>query len=154
MSEGRAPLNPEELKAKVSGMPQAAAERKHSDINYQEGLSAAFDGFWVNDREGRFLDVNEVYLKRMGYSREEFLKLKLKDIEAPGDPEEIARPIKNIMQTGKGRFKTRHRGSDGSLIPVEVSVHFSDVEGGRFYTFVRDITEGWQAEEALKHSYE
>ncbi|MFH0985502.1 MAG: PAS domain S-box protein [Candidatus Omnitrophota bacterium] len=153
MSEDRRPVDPEEAKAKASGRPPAAVEPQHSDINYQKALSAAFDGFWINDRDGRFLDVNEAYLKLTGYSREEFLKLNLKDIDVPEDPEGIAQHIQDIMRTGKGRFETRHRGSDGSLIHVEVSVHFSGLEGGRFYTFVRDITESWQAEEALKRSY-
>lgn len=154
MSEDPVPADPEESKVKDSGVPSAAAGSPRQDISYKEILGFALDGFWIHDREGRFLDVNDAYLHLTGYTREEFLKLNLKDIEAPQDPQESARHIRDILQTGKGRFQTCHRRRDGNLIHVEVSVHFSELDGGRFYTFVRDITESRLAEEALRHSYE
>jgi|GEM_PF-1089766 len=148
------PINSEELKIKVRDLLQAAAEHKRSEINYKAVLSATFDGFWISDHEGRFLDVNDACLKLMGYSREKFLSLNLKEIEAPGDPEGIVSRIAEIVRTGNSVFEARLRRSDGSSVNVEVSINFFNFEGGRFYAFLRDITERKQAEEALKHSYE
>ncbi len=147
-------INAEELKAKIGDLLQAATERKRSEINYKAVLSAAFDGFWISDREGRFLDVDDAYLALMGYRREEFLKLNLKDIEVHEDSGGIAGHIEKIIQTGNGIFETRHRRSDGSPVDVEVSINFFDFEGGRFYAFWRDVSERKQAEEALKRLYE
>ena len=49
---------------------------------YATMLATTSDGFWLLDRDGRFLTVNEAYCRMTGYSREELLKLGIGDIEA------------------------------------------------------------------------
>jgi len=148
------PINPDELRTTVRDLLQAEAERKRSEASHKATLNAAFGGFWISDRAGRFLDVNDTFLELTGYSREKFLQLNLRDIEVSEDPEGIAREIEKIVRTGNGIFDTRYRKSDGSLIDVEASVNFFNFEGGRFYAYLRDITERKRAERELKHSKE
>jgi light-regulated signal transduction histidine kinase (bacteriophytochrome) len=83
----------------------------------------------------------------MGYSREELLKMSTADIEAAGKSEETARDISKLLETGSNRFEALERRNDGRIQIVEVSSNYSNLYGGRIYSFMRDITERKQAEE-------
>ncbi len=117
-------------------------------------LRTAMDGFCIVDTEGRLLEVNESYCKLTGYSREELLTMELQDIEAQETPEEIARHIQRVIETGSDRFETRHRTKDGRNLEMEVSVNYLSVGEGRFFAFMHDITERKKVEEALRESEE
>jgi len=110
-------------------------------------LQTSVDGFWITDtREGRFLDVNDAYCRMVGYTRDELLRMRIPDVEAKEKPEETARHIRAVVEKGYERFETRHRCKDGRIIEVEISAQCSDVRGGAFVVFVKDITERRQAE--------
>ena len=99
------------------------------------------DGFWMSDESGRILEVNEVYCRMTGYSREELLSSFVWDLEANESPEEVRRHTEYVREHGGHRFETRHRRRDGTVFDVEVSVaHYPGTDGG-FFSFVRDITE-------------
>lgn len=112
----------------------------------QAVIQTALDGFWMTDTQGRILEANDAYYHLTGYSREELLTMAIFDIEAVEKPEETALHIKKIMATGGGRFETRHRTKAGKIVDIEVSVNYLDLDGGRFFAFLRDITERKQAE--------
>jgi two-component system sensor histidine kinase/response regulator len=131
------------------GIKEDIAARRQAEQEYQTILETALDGFWMVDTEGRFLDVNEAYCRMSGYRREELLKLHITDLEAAETPEETAAHIRRAMQHGHDRFESRHRRKDGSVIDVEVSAQFSDLRGGVFVVFVKDITQQKQAEARL-----
>jgi PAS domain S-box-containing protein len=130
------------------------AERKRAEMEFTTILRTAMDGFWVVDTQGRFLDVNEAYCHMTGYGRDELLAMRLQDVEAIETPEEIRRHIERGMRDGFDRFETRHRCRDGRILDLEVSSNYLQVEGGRFFSFLRDITERKRAEEALRESAE
>ena len=129
------------------GTVQDVTERKWSEEQYQTMIRTAMDGFWLTDAQGKILDVNDSYCKLIGYSREELLTMSVADVEAAELPEETARHIERVKEKGYDRFETRHRDKNGRVIDVEVSVNFTAKEGGRFFVFVRDITERKKAEQ-------
>ena len=112
---------------------------------YNTMLSTTPDGFWLVDKSGKMLDVNDIYLKMSGYSREEFLKFSIPDIEMLESPEETSKHINQIFPTGFDRFETKHRRKDGSLFDVEISVSYLE-SSDQFICFIRDITEKKEAE--------
>jgi two-component system, cell cycle sensor histidine kinase and response regulator CckA len=108
-----------------------------------------------NGRPGRFLEVNDVACRRLGYGRDELLALSPKDINAPWDPEALASVLARYAAGEAVTFEQVHLTRDGRRIPVEIH--------GRPFTFkgrpavialVRDITERKQTEEALRRSEE
>lgn len=124
--------------------------RKWAEEEYKTILRTAMDGFWLVDKQGRFLDVNDAYCRLIGYSRDELLKMRIQDVEAAENPEETAQHIRRVMKIGRDRFETRHRCKDGRIVDIEVSVNYMDAGGGRFFVFLRDTTEGKRAEGAMR----
>jgi PAS domain S-box-containing protein len=116
-------------------------ERNRLQITYETVIRLSMDGFWTVDLQGKILEVNSAYCKMSGFSREELLKMHLKDLEANEDPETIARHIQQVIANGYERFETRHRCKDGTFIDLEITTTYLKETGNRIFSFLRDITE-------------
>jgi two-component system, cell cycle sensor histidine kinase and response regulator CckA len=117
-------------------------------------LHTTVDGFWVVDRHGRIVDVNEAYCRMSGYSTDELLQMRVGDIDAIETPAEIKAHVERVRAKGSEIFETRHRRKDGSLFDVEMSVTYLDSNDGRLICFCRDISERKLSDRALKDSEE
>lgn len=131
---------------------QGEAELRASNERRRAILETAMDGFWLADRQGRLLEVNQTYARMSGYTVEELLRLKIPDLEANETATETAEHIERIVKNGEDRFEARHRRKDGSVFDVEVSVQHRPDDGGTLVCFLHDITEHRLAEEALRAS--
>jgi PAS domain S-box-containing protein len=120
---------------KLADEKQKADQEKHQVL-----LNTAMDGFWINDEDGQFLEVNATYCQMSGYKQSELLKMKVSDIEANESVIDIAAHIKKVISTGSDRFDTKHRRKDGSIFDVRVNVQYMHSEGGQFVVFLQDIT--------------
>ena len=99
-------------------------------------------------------DVNEVAIKQYGYSRDEFLKLNLKDLRPAEDMPRFLAEIKNIDLSVTNNRQWRHKKKDGTIIQVEVMSHEIMYEGTRVWlSSPHDITEQYLAKELLQKSY-
>lgn len=127
-------------------------ERKRLEAERDTILKNTMDGFYIVDEQGHILEVNNSYCSMIGYSRDELLKMSLKDIEAAETEEIIAQRIKRIIHLGFDRFETKHKCKDGRIIRIEASVNYVKDKIGKFYAFMRDITERRKAEEILAAS--
>lgn len=143
----------------LRGMMQDITDRKRSELaraeqeaRYRAVIETASDGFWMLDKDGRILAVNEAYVRRSGYSREELLTMWIGDLEAKESPEEVREHVEKVKRTGSDLFETLHRTKDGEAWPAEVNTSYSPTAGGIFFAFSRDITERKQAEESLRES--
>jgi PAS domain S-box-containing protein len=136
----------------ITARNKAEEALREREFRYRTVVETSTDGFWVLDRDGRILDVNRRYLERSGYSREELLGMTLFDIECSRTAEEIRRSL-NIQGHREARIiEGLHRAKDASTWPVEVSSVYLPDEGGRFFSFLRDITERKRADEARLRS--
>jgi PAS domain S-box-containing protein len=136
----------------IHGAVQDITERKHAEDEIKTILRTTMDGFYLVDKAGRFLDTNDAYCRMIGYSREELLKMAIKDIEAIDTDEVIKKRIQQIMDTGYSCFETKHRCKDGKVIIIEASVTALKDGEEKLVVFMRDITERKQAEVALRES--
>lgn len=121
---------------------------------YKTIISTAMDGFCLVDSQGNFLDMNDAYCRMMGYSREELLARNISDIEAKESLQETIQHMERVKQVSWDRFETRNRRKDGETIAVEISVNYMEAGGGRFFVFLRDISERKRAEEALRRAHD
>ncbi|AIR67755.1 PAS domain-containing sensor histidine kinase [Dickeya fangzhongdai] len=96
----------------------------------------------VNDME-QFCYANDEAYRMLGYSRREFRRMRIQDIDLGWTKEETNRHWSDPRCWKRGlTFETRHKTRFGMVLPVEVSVnHF--LHKGRKYSMcvVRDIRE-------------
>ncbi|HEX7478937.1 MAG TPA: PAS domain S-box protein [Polyangiales bacterium] len=110
--------------------------------------------FWV-DQAGRAVYANAAACQRLGYSREELLRLSVADIN-PLFPTEAWKPHWDRLREQKVlRFETVHRTREGETYPVEVTAAYM-AHGNTevICSFVRDVSERKRAERALSESQE
>jgi PAS domain S-box-containing protein len=115
--------------------------RKNEEEQFKVMIRASLDGFLITDVRGRFLEINDAYCHMLGYNREELLNMDISDVEAIETPEETARHIGKLLETGSDRFETRQRHKNGRILNIEVSANYNNFHGGQIYCFLRDITE-------------
>jgi len=129
---------------------RAAAEQKLREetvtlrketISARTLVEAAPDGCWILDSNGRLIDVNAAYCRMTGYSREELLGMNASQIEDQTAGETTMRLQLGRVQGG-GRYETKHRCRDGTLLDVEVSVGVMEAgAAGDNMVLIRDVSE-------------
>jgi|GEM_PF-1213860 len=151
---------------KMSGTTQDVTELKktekaliESEEKFREIFNNANDMISLNEMidgmPGKFIEVNEVGFKRLGYSREEILNMGPPDIVAPGSRKEMPGNAAILIKDGCNTFEIVHVTKNGRKIPVEVNNHLINYKGRKVCLAVtRDISERKLMENALKESEE
>ena len=111
---------------------------------------------WVYDQESLiFLDVNQAAVENYGYSREEFLRMTIKEIRPPDEIDRLLSEIEKALPNEKIDRVWRHRKKDGTLITVEVSVHpITYKQRNAVIVTAQDISARREMELALRESEE
>lgn len=117
---------------------------------YQAILNTTPDGFILADGDGRFIDVNDIYCRMLGYAREEVLGMGIQDVKEVSDGESVAEVLRRLREKGFDRYESRHRCRDGQLLDLEVSVTSLPEPDNKFLIFARDISERKQAQQELE----
>ena len=128
---------------------------RESEHRYRNLFDANPLPMWVYDFETLyFVAVNEAALRHYGYSRDEFLGMRILDIRPPEDVAEVLRAMAEIEGYQRPRL-FRHRKKDGTVIEVEIT-SLDLYTGGRRARLViaQDVTERRRAETSLRESEE
>ncbi len=131
-----------------------------NERNYREIFNSTNEAIFLHNAiDGKIYDVNNVMLKMYGYdTKEEVLKLTVKDISAKNDNETDEKAqmlIRKAVEEGAQVFDWVSKKKNGELFHSEVSLKSSEIGGkGRVLAVVRDITERKKSELALKESEE
>ncbi len=126
------------------------AELNESEERYRSLIEQASDGIIVYSFDGKIHQFNNSAYKEMGYSREEFAKLNLKDLLAEKRMA-IQQSEVDALQSGKTAIMERKLiKKDGSFMDIEINV--SMLSDTTLLAFVRNITNRKNAEKALKES--
>jgi PAS domain S-box-containing protein len=118
--------------------------------NYQSLIQTTADGFFVLDRDNRFIDINTNFCQMTGYSRDDLINRSLADIEANENQAAIEAHRQKIDIITFERFETHHRRKDGSIIDVEISATRTQDDSDRIIAFVRDISDRKQSQLELE----
>lgn len=137
----------DQVRERTRQMSQAMAELRKSQEHYRLLFNGGHDAVFVHqfpsvDNPGRFLEVNDVACRRLGYGREELLRMSPAGIDAPCAPADRQRVLRLLQEQGQAVFETVHVARDGERIPVEVSSRLLDLDGNPVVLSVaRDIGE-------------
>lgn len=134
----------------------------------QFAVENAAEAMFQISADGRILDTNKIACQRLGYSRDELLKMRVADF---AEAEALRYPNTKLQKSEKGvstsvdnsfwgqhwktlkrsghlTFECRHRRKDGSTFPIEISSNYVEFEENEFiFAFARDISKRRQAEE-------
>lgn len=136
---------------KLTGIFQDITDVKKASKQFETVIKTAIDGFWIIDsKTGQFIEANDSAIKMLGYSREELLQMKIYDIEVNQLQNETIKYYDEILQLGHRVYETKNKTKTGKIIDVEMSITHSEIDDGRFFIFVRDISERKQTEEKLR----
>jgi two-component system, cell cycle sensor histidine kinase and response regulator CckA len=108
----------------------------------------------VDPATGRFLDVNQRACADHGYTREEYLQLRVADIDPIVAEQPWDELTSQIRKVGARIFESQHRRKDGSVFPVEINLTHVARDREYVLAIVRDITERKRAEQELKQMEE
>lgn len=106
-----------------------------------------------NGLPGNIIEVNETACKVWGYSREEFLKLNVLDINAADNYDRNKNLGSKLNETGSITFAEKGMTKYGSSLDIEIVNHIITLNGKRvMLAVVRDITNRRQAELKIMES--
>jgi PAS domain S-box-containing protein len=106
--------------------------------------------FWISP-EGKFIYVNEMATKKLGYSSDELLSMYVWDVD-PNYPQEKRKEQWNLHRQAEERsVESDHKRRDGTTFPVRINIYhlaFGDKE--MEVAEAEDITESKQAEDEIR----
>ncbi len=149
----------EKLRQRISESDRSETECKlakeklrRSEERYRAIFEQAAESIVLVDLEtGALVEFNDRAHENLGYTREEFQKLKISDLEAIESVEEVAKHIKKVTRERGDTFETKHRKKSEEIRNILASTRILSMDGKSFALSVwSDITERTQAEETLK----
>jgi len=148
--------SPPESKGQVFAFLRDISERKAyeaslqaSETRFRSYIEHAPVGAVVVDRTGRYLEANRAAAEHLGYTREEFLGLSIKDLRIDTFEALADRHFQRVIRGEKSAIEVPLRRKDGGTAPTEV--HASRLDDNHFLGFHIDLSERKKAEAALLH---
>ena len=153
-----------ELKSQLHDLEKHSSDRREYTANEASKFRSIIDQIGdsiacIDVENSDFIDCNETTLKWLGYNREEFLSLKVADVEVshhPLSPEQWRTRVQEIRRADSASVSEGvHRRKDGSTFPVEVTLTYQDTgEKACILVVARDISERKKSEAELRNSEE
>ncbi len=137
-----------QLEAEITERSLAEEARRESEEKFRTLFNNAGDAILIRDSHGQFHEVNQMACDRLGYSRQELLRMTPMDLDTPEYAKKVPERTEQILKKGHIVFETVHVTKDGRLIPVEMNSCAIDYEGHpAIMSIARDITDRKLAEE-------
>ena len=109
--------------------------------------------FLIDPVTDKILDANEAASEYLGYSREQFLRMRSSDLIADDSMKDREQRRTRIRKGGIHTFEVSHRRRDGSTVPVEIRVVIVEIDGRPVaQTIVRDVAKRKRVVEALRET--
>ena len=138
---------------RVSNITEHKERRQEAKL-FRTLLDYSNDGVLViNPNTGQFIDVNETACNRLGYDRDELLKMQVPDIEQRfADIEDWRSHVEDVETEDAVTIEGVHERKDGTTYPAEVNVVHVELDREYMIAIARDITERRKHERRLEES--
>ncbi len=98
-----------------------------------------------------FVEANPAACRMLGYTHEEFLRLRLIDIQADLNEEALIAAVRQVDASGGTTIENRHRCKNGDILDVEIYARMLDLPSKRLLVGIwQDITERKLANQKIK----
>jgi PAS domain S-box-containing protein len=138
----------------ISARVQARLKLAESEERYRSIVNQSVGGIAETDASGRFTTVNDRYCEITGYTREELLKMPIRQLTHPEDLPHSLELFETLVTEGRPfEIEKRYVRKDGSVIWVHKSASaIRDAQGvvQSLVIVLIDITKSKLAEEALQ----
>jgi len=126
----------------LTSIKKTETERSETEIRFRTLFNNSSDELFLADMEGNFLEVNKEVTKKLGYTREELLKMNFADIKPPKYVNTVKDNIEKIIKQGTHVYESEHVSKDKKNISLEMSSRIIRYKGKKvIFTIARDITE-------------
>ncbi|MEE9377251.1 MAG: PAS domain S-box protein [Candidatus Lokiarchaeia archaeon] len=138
----------------ITDEKMAEQKLKKSEEKYRKLFESSTEGIAAADIGGNLIDVNDTYLKMLGYSKEEVLGLNFRDITPHKwhEMEDILIVKQLSEEKHSGIYEKEFIRKDGTIIPVDIRFWILNDEQGDpaiMWAIIRDITEPKRIEQEL-----
>jgi two-component system cell cycle sensor histidine kinase/response regulator CckA len=139
----------------ITDQKKAIEALKESERQYRVLFDSVGDMIFIFDLRENCIEVNQVAVERLGYTREELLQLSRSEFFPHSENDKIKEHCSLKSKTAKRIFETAFKCKDGKIVPVEVLCKNIDYHRiTAVLAVARDISERKEAEKALKESEE
>src|SRR6056297_618567 len=80
------------------GTHQDITDRKQSQLEFNTLLSTTMDGFFITNEKGRIIEANDAFCQRLGYTRQEMLKMSIPDFEGAENSQEVKKHMNKVFE--------------------------------------------------------
>lgn len=119
------------VEARTAELQELNRKLSESENLYRTLMDNMADALFLIDLNGRFIDVNEVACRRLGYSREELLDMGPKEIYAKEYADHVDEIKDHIHKKGEEIFKTVMISRNNEMIPTEINARMIELNGKR-----------------------
>jgi PAS domain S-box-containing protein len=126
-----------------------------SERGYRDIINSMNETVWLIGLDGKLIDVNEMAVRKLGYSREELLTHGVRLVDPLVLDEKWQPPYGRECADSLLVFETTHTPRNGKAFPVEIVSNFVTYQGRQaILSIARDITDRKWAENELKRRLE
>jgi PAS domain S-box-containing protein len=112
-----------------------------SELRYRTLFDGASDAIFLHDLDGRIFETNVIASRYLGYSRKEFMQMRIHDLDLRPDALFTKEMIQELSSRGHILFETVQKKKDGGEVRVEISSRITEYFGmSAVMSTVRDIS--------------
>ena len=118
----------------------AKAALQESEDRFQKLFNSTGDDIFVTDVNENIIEVNQASCNTLGYTREEFLEMKMSDLKTPKYAPLVSENRKIIYDLGLYTFESENVAKDGRIIFVETTARLVEYNNEKLIlSVVRNI---------------
>ncbi len=140
----------------ITERKKALEKLKESEERFQTVIENLPHAVSVHDLEGNFVLVNEALCKHTGYTRAEYMKMKVEDVDRLSQTRDDRKKIwLKLNKGGYTHFESELSCKDGSCYQVEIYINAITLEGKpMILAIAQDISDRKKTLESLQKSEE
>ena len=137
----------------VSDRKQAEDRLRESEQRFRDLFESSPDAIFVEDLEGKVLDINPAACRLHGMEREDLMGRSVLDLVPPERRDEVRRDFKKLVEGQLQQIEGLSRTQDGRAVAVEIRASQINYAGREaLLLHVRDVTAHKRLEEQLRQS--